>query len=112
MDLRFARAYVILVGYIGDDEYKREWLKYWMEKRERNIYAVTKMAEKYHRESYATVVRAIQSEWKFFQLVTKDMKHEFREWKKFCRKPFCLVFSLENLKPSSFCRNYKYAEGK
>ena len=77
-----------LGGYIGDDESKREWLKYWMENRERNIYAVTKMAEKYHRESYATVVRAIQSEWKILQLVTKDMEHEFSGVEKVLQETF------------------------
>ena len=56
-----------LGGYIGDDKYKRDWLKKRTETWERNIFTLRKTAGKYTKESYAMVVRLIQSEWIFPQ---------------------------------------------
>ena len=61
-----------LGSFIGDDESKLDWLKYRTSKWERNIRSITKTAEKYPHESYATVVCAIQLEWIFLKCVTKD----------------------------------------
>ena len=49
------------LGSSGDDESKREWLKDQTGKCERKNHAVTKTADKYPQESYAGVVRSIQS---------------------------------------------------
>ena len=51
------------LGYfIGDDKYKRDWLKDRTSKWEKTICAITKTAGKYPQESYAMVVCAIPSE--------------------------------------------------
>ena len=61
-----------LGGYIMDDESKhncqRERTLTW----EKNISTISKTAGKYSQESYAAVVRTIQSEWIFLQRVTWD----------------------------------------
>ena len=40
-----------LGGFIGDDESKRKWLKYWTSKWEKNIPVINKMSGKYPQES-------------------------------------------------------------
>ena len=44
---KFFTGALYLGGYIGDDKSKREWLKNWKEKRERNIHVITKIEGKY-----------------------------------------------------------------
>ena len=61
-----------LRGYIGDDESKRDWLRYCMLTWEKNINTFSKTAGKYPQGSCAAVVREIQSEWTFLQRVTWD----------------------------------------
>ena len=51
-----------LGGYIGDDESKTDWLRESTLTWERNINTISKTVGKYPQESYAEVVRAIQSE--------------------------------------------------
>ena len=46
--------------FIGDNESKYDWLKYFMLIWERNIITIRKTAGKYPQESYAAVVHAIQ----------------------------------------------------
>ena len=48
-------------GYIGDDESKRDWLRDHTLTWENNINMISETAGKYPQESYAAVVRSIQS---------------------------------------------------
>ena len=50
-----------LGGYIGDDKSKRDWLRERTLTWEKSIKTISKTAGKYPQESYAAVVRAIQS---------------------------------------------------
>ena len=50
-----------LGGYIGDNYYKHDWLIERTLTWEKNISTINKNAGKYPQESYAVVVRAIQS---------------------------------------------------
>ena len=86
--------------YIKDDEYKVNCLKNRMEKWERNIHAITEIADKYPQESDTAVACAIQSEWIFFQRATKDMGQAFKGLENLCGKYVCLVFPLEDQKSS------------
>ena len=52
-------------GYIGDDNSKCDWLRDRTRTWEKNISTIRKTAGKYPQESYAAVVRAIQSKWIF-----------------------------------------------
>ena len=54
-----------LGSFIGAWKSKRDWLKYWMSKWDKNIRAITETARKYTQDSYAVVVHAIQSKWIF-----------------------------------------------
>ena len=76
--------------YIRDKESKRDWLKDRMDKWEKNICAVTKTAWKYLQESYAAVVRDIQSERIFLQRVMKDMGQAFAVMEKILWETFLL----------------------
>ena len=49
-----------LGSFIGDDEYKHDWLKDRTEMWERNINTTRETAGKYPQYSYALVVHAIQ----------------------------------------------------
>ena len=71
-----------------------------------------KTANKYHQESYATVVCVVQSDWIFLQCVTKETVKAFTGLGKLCRKPFCLVFYLEIEILSPNCRRSKYISGE
>ena len=51
-----------LRGYIDDDDSKHDWLRDRTLTWEKNINTVRENAGKYPQESYAAVVRAIQSE--------------------------------------------------
>ena len=48
-------------GYIGDDEYKHNWLRECTLTWEKKIITISETAGKYPQESYSAVVRAIQS---------------------------------------------------
>ena len=61
-----------LGGYIRDDRFKRNCLREHTLTWEKNISMIRKTAGKYTQESYAAVVRAIQSKWIFIQRVTWD----------------------------------------
>ena len=64
-------------GFIGDNEFKSDWLEERTEKLERNITKIRKTVVKYPQESYATVVCAIQWEWKFLQRIKKNTGDAF-----------------------------------
>ena len=64
-------------SYIGDDDYKHDWLKERTLTWEKNINKISEIMGEYTQESYATVVRAIQSEWMFFQCFTSDTGDSF-----------------------------------
>ena len=66
-----------LGSFIGDGESKRDFLKDRMLKWEKNVIKIRKTAGKYSQESYSAVVHLIQSEWIFFQRVTKNMVYLF-----------------------------------
>ena len=59
-----------LGGYIGYDESKHDWLRERTLAWEKNSNMISERAGKYPQESYAAVVRSIQSEWIFLQRVT------------------------------------------
>ena len=59
-----------LEGYIGDGESKRDWLRECTLTWEKNISMISKTVGKYSQDSYAVVVRAIQSELISLQRVT------------------------------------------
>ena len=44
--------------------------------------------------------------------VTKDTGQAFTGLEDFCKEPFCLIFSLENINPSSNRMSSKYVAGK
>ena len=67
-------------GCIGEDDYKRDWLRERTLMWEKNINTIIKTAGKYTQESYAAVVRAIQSEWIFLQLALVITRFAEREW--------------------------------
>ena len=77
-----------LGGYIGDDKSKRDWLRDCTLTWERNINTIRKTAGKCPQESYAVVVRAIQSESIFLQSVTWDTGNLFAGVEKMIRKTF------------------------
>ena len=83
-----------LVSFSGGGKYKRDWLKYRTLKWEKYFCAITKMAGKYPKESYAAVVCAVQSEWIFFQSTPKDTGHVFAGVEKLLHKTFvpCIFF--------------------
>ena len=56
---------------------------------------IRKTVGKHPQDSYAAVVRAIQSEWIFLQRATWDIGDAFTGLEKRFRKYFCLVFSSE-----------------
>ena len=64
-------------GFIGYNKSKRDWLKERTPARERNIHTFRKTAGTYPQESYAVVVRVIQSKWIFLQHVMKNTGEEF-----------------------------------
>ena len=66
-----------LGGYIWDDESKIDWMRERTLTWDKNINTISKTAGKYPQESYAGVVRAIQSEWIFIQCVTWDTGDAF-----------------------------------
>ena len=89
-------------GYIGDDKSKRDWLRERTLKWEKNINTIGKTVGKYPQESYAAVVRAIQSEWIFLQRVTWDTGNSFAGVEKMiCKTLFPRLFfgKTKNLSP-------------
>ena len=51
-----------LGGFIGDDRYKRYWMREHTLTWEKNIGTISKTADKHPQKSYATVAHAIKSE--------------------------------------------------
>ena len=68
---------------------------------ENNIKTISKTAWKYPQESYATVVRAIQSEWIFIQRVTWDTGDAFTGVKKMIQENFLPRLFFGNMKTLS-----------
>ena len=66
-----------LGGCIGDNESNIDWMRERKLTWEKNIHTISETGGKYPQESYAAVVRAIQSEWIFIQRVTWDTGDEF-----------------------------------
>ena len=87
-----------LGGYIGDDESKSDWLRERTLKWDKKINRISATAGKYTQEIYASVVRAIQSEWIFLQHVTWDTGDAFTGVKKMIQ---------ENVLPHLFFRKTK-----
>ena len=90
-----------LGGYIGDDESKRYWLRECTLTWDKNINTISKTAGKYPQESYATVVRAIQSEWIFLKRSTWDMGDAFAGVEKMIRETFLPCLFLRKTKTFS-----------
>ena len=91
-----------LGSYIGEYESKRDWLRQRTLTWENNINKISKTASKYPQESYATVLRAIQSEWIFLQRGTWDTGDLFAGVEKMIRRTFLprLFFGkTKNLSP-------------
>ena len=61
-----------LGGYIGYDDSNIDWLGEFTMAWEKNINTIIKTADKYPQESYAMVVRSIQSEWVSLQRIAWD----------------------------------------
>ena len=66
-----------LGGYTGYNESKQDWLRERKLTWEKNINTISKTAAKFPQESYAAVVRVIQSEWIFLQHLTWDTGDAF-----------------------------------
>ena len=81
-------------GYIGDDKFKHYWLRDRNLTWEENINTIRKTTGKFPQESYAIVVRAIQSEWIFLQQVAWGTGDSFAGVEKMIRETFlpCLFF--------------------
>ena len=77
-----------LGGYIRDDKSKSDWLRERTLTWEKKTSTISKIAGKYPQESYAEVVRSIQSEWIFLQRVTWDTGDEFAGVEKMIRETF------------------------
>ena len=75
-------------GYIEVDKYKHNCLKERRATWEQNISTIKETVGNYPQDSYATVVRAIQSEWIFIQCVTWDIKDTFARKEKMIRETF------------------------
>ena len=74
--------------YVWDDKSKRYWLRERTLTWEKNIITISKTAGKYTQESYAVVVRAIQSEWICLQRFTWDTGYAFAAVEKMIRETF------------------------
>ena len=90
-----------LGGYIKDDNSKRDWLRECTLTWENNISTISETAGKYPQESYAEVIRAIQSEWIFLQRVTWDTGYAFMGVKKMIRETFLPRFFFGKTKTLS-----------
>ena len=91
-----------LGGYIGDNKSKRFCLRERTLVWEKKINMISATARKYRQESYAVVVRAIQSEWIFLQRVTWDTGDAFAGVEKMIQENFLpsLFFGkMETLSP-------------
>ena len=88
-------------GYIGDDDYERDWLRDSTLMWEKNINTIRETAGKYPQESYAAVVHSIQSEWIFLQRVTWDTGDSFTGVENMIRETFppCLFFGGKKRSP-------------
>ena len=75
-------------GYIGDNNSKHDWLRERTLTWEKNINTISKTAGKYPLESYAAVVRVIQSEWIFLQHITWETGDMFAGVEKMLREKF------------------------
>ena len=87
--------------YIGDEKSKGSWLKTRKEKWERDIWSLSKTAEKYPQDNYAAANRTVQSEWIFLQRVKKDTGHAFAWMEKFLQETFlpCLFLGKPKTLP-------------
>ena len=74
-----------LGGYIGYNKSKSDWLRERTLTWDKKINTISKTVGKYPQESYATVIRAIQSEWIFLQRVTWDTGDAFAVVEKMIR---------------------------
>ena len=89
-----------LGGYIRDDKSKRDWLRERTLMWEENISMISKTTGKYPQESYAAVVRKIQSEWIFIQRVTWDTGDSFAGVEKMIWETFLPHLFFKIRKPS------------
>ena len=99
--------------YIGGDESKGNWLKDCMEKWERDIRDLRKMADRYPQKSYAAMAHAVQSEWIFMKCVMKDTVQVFKGLEIFMQGNFLprLFFGKPKILPPN-CRISKYVAGE
>ena len=77
------------------------------------MFTISETVGKYPQESYAAVVRTIQSEWIFLQRVTWDTGDTFAGLDKVVQETFfpCLFFRKKKF-PLNHCRSSKYDSGK
>ena len=66
-----------LGGYIGDNNFKSDWMRERTQTREKNIVTIRKTTGKYPQDIYSAAAHAIQSEWIFLQRVTWDTGDTF-----------------------------------
>ena len=79
---RVCRGARYVGGYITDDNSKRDWLRESTLTWKKNINTIRKTAGKFPQESYTAVVRAIQSEWMFFNTSPGTQETLTWEWRR------------------------------
>ena len=77
-----------LGGCIGENDYKRDWLRERTLTWEKNINTISETVGKHPQDSYVAVVGAIQSKWIFLQHVTWDTGDSFVGVEKMIRETF------------------------
>ena len=79
-----------LGGFIGDENFKRDWLKERTQTWERKICTIRETTGEYPQESYAVMVHTIQLDWIFLQHATKNMGEAFAGVKKMLCENFLI----------------------
>ena len=99
--------------YIGENNYKHDWIRERMAKWYNTINTFRTTTGKYSQESYDAVVRTVQSEWTFLQHVTWDMGDAFVGVEKIIRGNVlsCLLFGKKKI-PLTHRRISKYNAGQ
>ena len=99
-------------GCIGEDDYKRDWLRERTLTWDNNINTISKTTGKYPHESYAAVVHAIQSEWIFLQRFARAIGDSFSPGEDDLGKLFASSFIRKDENPLPFHRISKYNAGQ
>ena len=98
--------------YIGDDDSKRDWLRECTLMWEKYVNTISEITWKYPNESYAAVVRAIQSEWIFIQCVTWYTGDLFAGVEKIIHEFFASYFFRKNETTLPCSRSSNYNDGQ